>query len=75
MARTLTAARALGEFGAVLVLGGAIAGHTDTATTFIYAMTEERRVAAAFGMALVLAASSLCLLTALEYLKRRSRRT
>ena len=72
---TLTAARALGEFGAVLVLGGAIAGRTDTATTFIYAMTEERRTAAAFGMALVLAASSLCLLTALEYLKRRSRRT
>jgi sulfate transport system permease protein len=69
---TLTAARALGEFGAVLVLGGAIAGRTDTATTFIYAMTEERHEAAAFGMALLLAISSLILLVTLEYLKKRS---
>lgn len=68
---TLTAARALGEFGAVLVLGGAIAGRTDTATTFIYAMTEERRDAAALGMALILALSSLILLVAFSYLKKR----
>lgn len=68
---TLTAARALGEFGAVLVLGGAIAGRTDTATTFIYAMSEERRDAAVFGMALILSMSSLVLLIALEYAKSR----
>ena len=46
---TLTAARALGEFGAVLVLGGAIAGKTQTATTFIYGASEERRAGEALN--------------------------
>jgi sulfate transport system permease protein len=66
---TLTLARALGEFGAVLVLGGAISGKTQTATTFIYAATEERREGAAFGMALVLAVVSMIVLGILEWLK------
>ena len=68
---TLTAARALGEFGAVLVIGGAISGKTQTATPFIYAAGEERKDAAAFGMALVLAVLSMLLLVLLERLKRR----
>jgi sulfate transport system permease protein len=67
----LTTARALGEFGAVLVVGGGIAGRTETATTFIYSATEERRDGAALGMALVLVVASLALLTALEWLKSR----
>jgi sulfate/thiosulfate transport system permease protein len=66
---TLTLARALGEFGAVLILGGAISGKTQTATTFIYAATEERREGAAFGMALVLAVVSMVVLGILEWLK------
>jgi sulfate transport system permease protein len=66
---TLTLARALGEFGAVLVLGGAISGKTQTATTFIYAATEERKEGAAFGMALVLALVSMLVLGLLEWLK------
>ena len=70
---TLTAARALGEFGAVLVVGGAISGKTQTATTFIYAASEERQEAAAFGMALVLAVISMLLLVVLERLKNRGR--
>ncbi len=70
---TLTVARSLGEFGAVLVLGGAIAGRTQTATTFIYTAMEERWETGAYGMALVLAASSMALLAVLELLKRRRR--
>ena len=66
----LTTARALGEFGAVLVVGGAITGRTQTATTFIYAATEERRSAAALGMAVLLAVISMLLLTALTKLRR-----
>lgn len=66
----LTLARALGEFGAVLVLGGSISGKTQTATTFIYNALEERQEAAAYSMALVLAAVSVLLLIALEWLKR-----
>lgn len=63
---TLTLARALGEFGAVLVLGGAIAGRTATATTFIHTAVEERQEPAAFGMALLLAAAAIALLVVLS---------
>jgi sulfate transport system permease protein len=70
---TLTAARALGEFGAVLVVGGAIMGSTDTATTFIYAAIEERQNAVAYGMAALLAAASMLLLVGLERLNPHRR--
>jgi len=70
----LTLARALGEFGAVLVVGGAISGRTQTATTFIYNALEERQEAAAYGMALLLALISVALLVAIEWLKRRRER-
>jgi sulfate transport system permease protein len=63
---TLTLARALGEFGAVLVLGGAIAGKTATATTFIHTAVEERQEPAAFGMALLLAAAAIAMLFVLS---------
>jgi sulfate transport system permease protein len=63
---TLTVARALGEFGAVLVLGGAISGRTDTATTFIHNAMEERHTTSAYGMALVLAAAAAALLVLLQ---------
>ena len=67
----LTLARALGEFGAVLVIGGAISGHTQTATTFIYNAIEERQEAAAYGMAFALAVASVLFLLALEWIKRQ----
>lgn len=67
---TLTLSRALGEFGAVLVLGGAIANKTQTATTFIHTAVEERQEPAAFGMALILAALAIAALGVLQY--RRS---
>ncbi len=67
---TLTLARALGEFGAVLVLGGSVANDTQTATTFIHAAVEERQEPAAFGMALILAAAAVALLYVLS--SRRS---
>lgn len=63
---TLTLARALGEFGAVLVVGGAIAHRTMTATTFLHGAIEERQEPAAFGMALLLAALAVALLAVLE---------
>lgn len=69
---TLTMARSLGEFGAVLVLGGAIAGKTDTATIFIYAAMEARFEAASYGMALVLAALTMALLAFLKTLQPSS---
>lgn len=68
----MTGARALGEFGAVLVLGGSISGQTQTATTFIHDAMEERQLDSAYGMALVLAALSVGLLLALERAKFRA---
>jgi len=69
----MAAARSLGEFGAVLVLGGSIAGQTQTATTFIHEAVEERDLAGAYGMAIALALTSVVLLIALEQLKKRRR--
>ena len=69
----LTVTRALGEFGAVIVIGGAISGKTQTATTFIYGAVEERQRAGAIGMALILASVSIVALAVVEILKRTSR--
>jgi sulfate transport system permease protein len=69
----MTAARSLGEFGAVLVLGGSISGETQTATTFIHDSIEERDLPAAYAMALLLALISTSLLFALERAKKRRR--
>ncbi len=65
----MTIARSLGEFGAVLVLGGSISGQTQTATTFIHDAMEERETAGAYGMAAVLGLTSIVLLLALEWAK------
>ena len=69
----MTMARSLGEFGAVLVLGGSISGQTQTATTFIHDAIEERAVGSAYGMAVLLALFSIGLLLALEWAKRHGK--
>jgi sulfate transport system permease protein len=53
------------EFGAVLVVGGAVSGRTQTATTFIYAAMEERHETTAYGVAILLAAAAVALLAVL----------
>jgi sulfate transport system permease protein len=68
---TLTFARALGEFGAVLVVGGGIQGRTETATVFVFRALEERRPVAAYAVALLLGLTSLALVTAVNLLRRR----
>lgn len=70
----LVVARALGEFGAVLVIGGAVSGRTDTATTFVYHAVEERQSAAAHGISIVLVALSLAALATFAIIQGRSRR-
>lgn len=61
----MTTARSLGEFGAVLVLGGAIALKTSTATTFVHLAIEERDLLGAYGMSVLLAALTIALVAAL----------
>jgi len=72
---TLTFARALGEFGAVLVIGGGIQGRTETATVFVFHALEERQPVAAYAVALVLGLLSLILVTGVNLMRRRKRLT
>jgi len=67
---TLTFARALGEFGAVLVIGGGIQGRTETATLFIYRALDERQYVGAYSAALLLGLFSLILVMATDILRK-----
>jgi len=69
----LTLARALGEFGAVLVIGGGVQGRTETATLFIFRALEERQYVAAYSAALLLGTLSLILVIGTELLRRKER--
>ena len=68
---TLTFARALGEFGAVLVVSGGVQGRTETATTYVYRALEDRHYAGAYSAALVLGLLSLILVLGAEVMRRR----
>jgi sulfate transport system permease protein len=68
----LTIARSIGEIGAVLIVSGTIAGLTETATIYIFTALEERLVAEAHVVALVLALTSIVLLVVIEWLHRRT---
>jgi sulfate transport system permease protein len=68
---TLTFARALGEFGAILVVGGGVQGRTETATLFIYRALDERNYVGAYSVALILGLISLVLVLGSDYIRRR----
>lgn len=68
---SLTFARALGEFGAVLVVGAGIAGATETATIFVFRAMEERLYAGAYGASLILIVLAFLLLMGMELFKKR----
>ncbi|HEX7974970.1 MAG TPA: sulfate ABC transporter permease subunit [Anaerolineales bacterium] len=70
---TLTFARALGEFGAVLVVGGGVSGRTETATLYIYRALDERQYIGAYSAALVLGLFSLVLVMGTDLLRRREK--
>jgi sulfate transport system permease protein len=67
---TLTVARSLGEFGAVLVVSGNVIGHTQTATLFIEEGVESFHPEAAYAASLVLAAVSFVLLVGLDFIRK-----
>ena len=66
---TLTFARALGEFGAVLVVGGGVQGRTETATLYIFRALDDRQYVGAYGAALVLGLVSLLLVLGADALR------
>ena len=72
---TLTIARVLGEFGAVLVVSGNITGKTQTLPIYIYDSWDQRfDVLGSYAGALVLALISVLVLSVLAILRRRERK-
>jgi sulfate transport system permease protein len=69
----LTFARALGEFGAVLVIGGGIYGRTETATLYIYRALDERQYVSAYSASLLLGLISFSLVIGTDLIRRRER--
>jgi sulfate/thiosulfate transport system permease protein len=67
----LSAARAIGEVGAVLIVSGAITGRTETATLYILRAFDQYQDQAGYIVALTLAAFSIVLLVGIETFKRR----
>src|SRR4051812_22544987 len=67
----LTTARALGEFGAVSVVSGHIAGQTETLTLHVQDRFEAFDVTGAYAASLVLALLALLTLLSMNLLKRK----
>jgi sulfate/thiosulfate transport system permease protein len=67
----LTTARALGEFGAVSVVSGRIAGRTETLTLFVGERFERSDLVGAYAASVVLALVAIGTLVALTTLHRR----
>jgi sulfate/thiosulfate transport system permease protein len=66
----LSLARALGEFGAAAVAGGAVQGRTENATIFIFRSLHDRNDIAAYSMAILLGVISIGVLLVMTLLKR-----
>ena len=65
----LTAARSLGEFGAVNVVSGRIEGKTETATLYIDAAYTDFNQRGAYAVSVVLAVISILILVAMSIFK------
>jgi sulfate/thiosulfate transport system permease protein len=69
---TLTIARAIGEFGAVLVVSGNVLRSTQTATLHIYQSYVDFNYTGAYAVAATLLAASFLILVLLEIARARS---
>jgi len=70
---TLTIARAIGEFGAVLVVSGAIINKTQTATLLVHQRFTDFEYQGAFAAAIALALISFVTLIGMQCIQRRKR--
>jgi sulfate/thiosulfate transport system permease protein len=70
----LSAARSIGEVGAVLIVSGSLQGQTETATLYILRAFDQYQEQQAYIVALTLAAFSIVMLLGIETLKRRGTR-
>ena len=67
----LSAARAVGEVGAVLIVSGAIQGQTETAPLYILRTFDQGQDQSGYVVALLLALFSIVLLIGIEFFKHR----
>ena len=67
----LTTARALGEFGAVSVVSGHIAGQTETLTLHVQDRFEAFDLTGAYAASVVLALLALVTLVSMNLLRRK----
>jgi sulfate transport system permease protein len=67
----LTTARCLGEFGAVAIVSGGIAGRTQTLTQYVQASYENFDQAGAYGASVVLAGIAVLTLVAMTMFRPR----
>jgi sulfate transport system permease protein len=67
----LTMARALGEFGAVSVVSGRLAGQTETLTLHVQDQYEGFNLAGAYAASALLAVMALATLVSMSLMKRR----
>lgn len=70
----LSAARSIGEVGAVLVVSGLLQGQTETATLYILRAFDQFHEGEAYVVALTLAVFSIVLLLGIEAFRRHSTR-
>jgi sulfate transport system permease protein len=67
----LTTARCLGEFGAVAIVSGGIAGRTQTLTQYVQASYENFDQTGAYGASVVLAGLAILTLVAMTVIRPR----
>jgi molybdate transport system permease protein len=67
----LSFARALGDFGATLMVAGNIPGRTQTTSIYIYDLVQANRQAEANRMVLVITGVAIVLLIVARRLSRR----
>jgi sulfate transport system permease protein len=67
----LSFARALGEFGSVVLISGNIPNHTEVASVRVSALIGTGDLAGAASVSVVLLAASLAMLVVFELLRRR----
>jgi sulfate transport system permease protein len=69
----LSFARALGEFGSIVIVAGNIPGRTLTAPVYVYGQIESQNQLGASAMSIVLLALSFSLMLAVDLIHRRRR--
>jgi sulfate/thiosulfate transport system permease protein len=68
---TLTVARSLGEFGAVLVVSGNLIGKTQTATLYIHDGIDTFHTEGAYAASILLGGMSFVLLLGMDVIRKR----